>query len=353
MKETAVLLANDMFRSVHAKTSHGLVRGPCRYQIVAVVDQTCTGEDSGELLDGVHRGIPIVSSVAALLSRVKPDRCIVGVATPGGVLPDSLHADLVTAARAGVGLVNGLHTLLADDPAIAAAAAEGGSEILDIRRPRPVKELCHWRGDSTQIQTPRLAILGTDCAIGKRTTATLLTQRLEDEGVKTEMLSTGQTGFLQGARHGFFFDATPNDFVSGELERAVLECVAESKPRLIVLEGQSSFFNPSGPCGAELILSAGAKHVVIQHAPRREYHLELHHVGARIPPVEKHIAMAELLGAEVIAVTLNQEGMNSAEAKVERDRLRDVLNIPVLLPLTDGVDELASVVRRRVLEEEG
>lgn len=349
MKETAVLLANGLFRTGNAKTSHGLVRGPCRYQLLAVVDATCAGEDAGVVLDGVARGIPIVASVAELLERVKPDRCVVGVATPGGVLPPALHADLVTAARAGVGLVNGLHTLLADDPSIAAAAAEGGAEIHDIRKPRPVKTLAHWRGDSTRITTPRLAILGTDCAIGKRTTAALLTQRLEDQGVKTEMLSTGQTGFLQGARHGFFFDATPNDFVSGELERVVLECVAESRPRLIVLEGQSSFFNPSGPCGAELILSAGARHVVLQHAPRREFHIELDHVGARIPPIEKHIAMAELLGAEVIAVTLNQEGMNSSEAMAERDRLRESLGLPVMLPLTDGVDELASVVRRRVL----
>ena len=37
-------------------------------------------------------------------------------------------------------------------------------------------------------------------------------------GRRTEVIYTGQTGWLQGFRHGFIFDATLNDFVSGELE---------------------------------------------------------------------------------------------------------------------------------------
>ncbi|MEM6733682.1 MAG: NAD-dependent epimerase/dehydratase family protein, partial [Myxococcota bacterium] len=199
------------------------------------------------------------------------------------------------------------------------------------------------------LKTPRVAVLGTDCCIGKRTTASLLTEHLRAEGVKAEMISTGQTGYLQGTPHGFFFDATPNDFVSGELERVTLECVRASTPELIIFEGQSSFFNPSGPCGAEFILSGGARHVILQHAPKREFHDDLEHLRARIPPPEKHIAMAELLGATVLAVSINEEGMTRDEAVAERDRLQDTLKLPVVLPLQDGVGELAQLVKQQVL----
>ena len=77
-------------------------------------------------------------------------------------------------------------------------------------------------------------------------------------GIHTELIYTGQTGWMQGARFGFVLDATPNDFVSGELEHAILACDAALSPDLIIIEGQSGLRNPSGPCGAELLLSAQA-----------------------------------------------------------------------------------------------
>ncbi|MEO1173456.1 MAG: DUF1611 domain-containing protein, partial [Myxococcota bacterium] len=180
MTETAIILANEFFDTPHAKTSHGLVRGPCRFQLLGVVDAGCSGRDAGEVLDGIPRDIPVFESVAAALAEHRPTYAIVGVATPGGVLPASMRRDLIEAARGGVGLINGLHTLLCDDPEIAAAASEGGAQILDIRRPRPVSELAHWHGDILEVSTPRVAVLGTDCAIGKRTTATFLLQRARE-----------------------------------------------------------------------------------------------------------------------------------------------------------------------------
>ena len=62
-RETAVILANGLFRTPFAKTAHGLVRGPCRYRIVGIIDNGCAGEDAGELLDGRRRDIPIFESV--------------------------------------------------------------------------------------------------------------------------------------------------------------------------------------------------------------------------------------------------------------------------------------------------
>ena len=54
-RETAVILANGVFRTPFAKTAHGLVRGPCRYHVVGIVDDSCAGEDAGEVLTAAER----------------------------------------------------------------------------------------------------------------------------------------------------------------------------------------------------------------------------------------------------------------------------------------------------------
>lgn len=347
-RETAVVLANDAFTTPSAKTAHGLIRGPSRYELVAVVDASTAGSDAGELLDGRRRGVPVVDSMRDVLRSWQPDRCVVGVAPSGGHLPPALQRDLVSAAEAGVGLVSGLHTLLGHDAEIVAAAKRGGAEILDIRQPAEPDRLAHWSGEICHVRTPRVAVLGTDCCIGKRTTATWLVQELRKSGVRTELVFTGQTGWLQGASYGFFLDATPNDFVSGELERVVIACSREADPDLMILEGQSSFFNPSGPCGAEFILSAGARAVILQVAPGRIFHDDLEDTQTRIVPAEKHVAMAELLGAEVIACTVNGEGLSEAEAIAACESLHRTLGLPVIRPREEGLDALVRVVQRYI-----
>ena len=136
-RETAVILANGLFRTTFAKTAHGLVRGPSRYRIVGIIDSTCAGRDAGELLDGRGRGVPIFASVRAAAEETGsvPDYCIVGLATSGGVMPPELRADLLDAAELGSSLINGLHTLLVDDPEILGMTERRRTRIIDIRRP--------------------------------------------------------------------------------------------------------------------------------------------------------------------------------------------------------------------------
>ena len=258
----AVVLANGHFTDSDAKTAHGLVRGSRRFEVVGVVDAACAGADAGELLDGHARSIPISASLAdAVAKAAKPPlACVIGVATEGGVLPDELRRELLHAADHGMQLVNGLHQLLANDEELVARCRASGAEIVDIRRPRHFSELSFWSGRIRQLEIPRIALLGTDCALGKRTTAGLLLEALRARSVSADLVFTGQTGWLQGFDHGFIFDATPNDFVSGELERAAARMrTAKAIPTSSCIEGQAALRNPSGPCGSEMIvLSAGA-----------------------------------------------------------------------------------------------
>lgn len=348
-RETAVILASGMFRTPFAKTAHGLVRGPCRYRVVGIIDHSCAGQDAGELLDGRVREIPIFESVNRMLELIdaKPDYCVIGVATSGGVMPPELRRDLIDAAQAGISLVNGLHKLLTDDPELVSLVEGRGARIIDIRRPLPTSELHYWTGEVLSLDTPRVAVLGTDCAIGKRTTASLLQNACCEAGLRAEMVFTGQTGWLQGYPYGFILDATANDFVCGELESAILACQRETEPDLIFIEGQSALRNPMGPCGSELILAGGAKGVILQHAPAREFFDDLEDLGCRIPPIAEEIHLIGLLGAEVWAVTLSEENIVSEDAEEMRLRMADKLGIPVFLPLRDDLSGLVEIIKNK------
>jgi uncharacterized NAD-dependent epimerase/dehydratase family protein len=348
---TAVVLAPGAFATDKAKTAHGLVRGSDRFQVVAVVDASTAGRDAGEVLDGRRREIPIFASLgeARAGARTPPDTCIVGVAAGGGAMSAAVRALLVEAAEAGLTIINGLHDLAADDPDIAAAAARSGARLVDVRRPRPRSELHFWTGEIAQVRAPRLAVLGTDCALGKRTTARMLCQAAAAADLKAEMIYTGQTGWMQGGRYGFIFDSTPNDFVSGELEAAVVACDRNERPDIIVIEGQSSLRNPSGPCGSEMLVSAGARGVILQHAPARPCFKG--HPGFAIPRLDEELQLIALYGARVLAITLNGDGMAAADLREAQRVLMARLALPVVRPLEEGVEALVPVVRQYIEAE--
>ncbi len=350
---TAVLLCNGLYATVNGKTAHGLVRGSDRYRIVGVVDPPTAGRDAGEALDGVRRGIPIFAALDEALSRLeeKPACAIVGIATHGGRMTPEIRAALREALEKGLSVVNGLHEFASDDPELARLAERNGLTITDVRKVKPRSELHFWTGEILKLATPRIAVLGTDCALGKRTTTRLLVEACRKGGIAAEWIATGQTGWLQGAPFGIVLDALPNDFVTGELEHAVLSCARELAPEVIFLEGQSALRNPSGPCGSELVLSGAARGVILQHAPGRVFFEGHEKEGYRIPPVEEEIELIRLLGARTLALALNGQGLTAEELGEARRGLERRLGIPAALPLEEGVGSLVPAVREYVREE--
>jgi len=347
MKKRALILANSLFDSVFAKTTHGLLRGPSRYEILGVIDPDHAGQDVGVLLDGHERKIPFYRSMSDALRHVSaaPTHCVIGVATVGGVLPSALREDLFAAASAGLTLVNGLHQLLSDDVELA-KVAKGG--IIDLRKPRPASELRFWTGEILSVPTPRIAILGIDCAIGKRTTAMLMQKSFLEQGIKAEVIYTGQTGWLQGMKYGFIFDATLNDFVSGELEHAIVRCYQEAKPDVILLEGQSALRNPAGPAGSEFICSARSSGVIFQHAPARSHFEDFEHLDCMLPSLAEEIELIRLLGSEVWGMSLFTRGLDHSESAKAAKELEAKHQIPVIRSLEDGVGRLVITIRERL-----
>lgn len=357
MTQTAAVLTHGWFSTVNAKTAHGLVRGPSRYRVIGLVDHACAGRDAGEVLDGEPRGIPIFATLDELIAAVgKPDVCVVGIATPGGVLPEEFRRLLLDAVRRGVGLVNGLHTFVSDDSEIAGIAAVTGAPLLDLRKPKPRSQLRFWSGAIRSVRAPRVAVLGTDCALGKRTTSQVLVAACKDAGLNAALVYTGQTGWLQGMRHGFILDSTVNDFVSGELERAVVDCDRDQSPDVIFLEGQSALRNPSGPCGAELLVSAEARGVILQHAPAREFFEEQEDLGNRIPDLASEITLIGLYGARVLAVAVNHEHLPEADREAARQKIERDTGVPAFFPLPTqarGADRAVAAIREYLQQQLG
>jgi uncharacterized NAD-dependent epimerase/dehydratase family protein len=346
-KSNAIIITAGHLDGNSGKTAHGLIRGTDRYNIVGVIDSNHAGEDAGEVLDGKKRNIPVYATIEefAKTSKQTAKYCIIGVATKGGVIPDSLRALLKDGLVHGYSLVNGLHEYISDIPELADFARARGLEIIDVRKPKKFKDLHFWSGKIKSVHCPKIAVLGTDCALGKRTTTRFLTEAMRKAGFRAEMIYTGQTGWMQGAKYGFVFDSTLNDFISGEMEHAVVQCWEEAKPDIIFIEGQSALRNPSGPAGAEWIVSADANAAVIQHNPSRKQYKDMEYYPAYIPEIQDEIALIKIYGAPTVAITVNTSKMTEQEAREYAAQKEKELGIPVILPLEDGVDRLVAVFK--------
>ncbi len=344
--EKAIVLTGGRLATDDAKTAHGLIRESNRFLITGMVDKAHAGQDAGEVLDGRKRNIPIFADVAAAMVT-DPVTCIVGVATVGGVFPGNLLEEVKTAIRHRLSIVNGLHDYLSQRPEITQLAAEYQVTLTDIRLPRNISDLHFWTGKIFGINVPVIAVIGTDCSLGKRTTARMLINACAAGGLSTQMIYTGQTGWLQGGKYGFILDSTLNDFVSGELEHALLSCERETRPDCIFIEGQSALRNPSGPCGAELLVSGNARYVILIHAPKRKYY-EHEPAWGRIPGIASEIDLIEHYGASVIGVALNTEGCTTEEATGFIQHYEQQLGIPVMLPIQEGCASFVPVIRNLV-----
>jgi uncharacterized NAD-dependent epimerase/dehydratase family protein len=344
--EKAIIITNGLLKADEAKTAHGLIRESKRYEIVGVADPLYAGKDAGEVLDGIHRNIPVFETIAEAM-KVNPLFCIIGVATVGGIFPGDLIEQVKIAIEHKLSIVNGLHDHLSARPEIKKLADENNVELIDIRIPKKRKDLHFWSGEIFNMKTPVIAVLGTDCALGKRTTARFVMNECNKANIHAQMIYTGQTGWLQGGKFGFIFDSTLNDFVAGELEHAIVSCNEQTNPDLILIEGQSALRNPSGPCGSEMLVSGNAKSVILVTAPKRKYY-EHNPAWGAIPSIESEIALIKHFGSTVIALALNTEYCSNEEAFALQAEYESRLNIPVMLPLQEGCGKIIPVIQKLI-----
>ena len=344
----ALVYCEGAFNTPNGKTAHGLVRFTERYEVVGVIDSTYAGKDAGLVLDGRENGIPVFedlgSSLEILGTGNHPETLVIGLAPDGGRLPSSARAAIKEALESGLNVDSGLHDFIGKDAGLMAVAKKNGCRVRDVRKTPDRDQLHFFTGKIEEVDCMKIALLGTDSAIGKRTTAWIIVHACRKAEFRAEMVGTGQTAWMQGAKYSIIMDSCINDFVSGEIEHAVYEAWKNESPDLIVIEGQGSLMNPAYPGGFEILAAGRPDYVVLQHAPKRlEYD---GFPGYPIQPLKEQISAIEIIsGKKVIAVTVNHENMTKPEIGLACTDITQETGLPAFDLLEYGAGELVELLK--------
>jgi len=316
-----LLFLGDTTLGGYAKTAFGL-RDWARERCVG--EYACDGAT-------VTTGLPFLTPAQAQVRGARA--LVIGVANPGGVIPDAWIPALLDALQAGLDIVSGMHTRLADVPALAQAAARHGRRLVDVRQPPAGIPTASGRKRSGK----RLLTMGTDCALGKKYTALALARAFTAKGIANDFRATGQTGILI-AGHGMPIDAVVSDFAAGAAE---LLSPDAADGHWDIIEGQGSLFHPAY-AGVSLALLHGSQPdvVVICHEPGRDRMLG--HPDFRVPGIEETIELALLLGRRTnpaircAGVSLNTAHLDEIDALRLLDSESRRLGLAVADPIRGG-----------------
>jgi uncharacterized NAD-dependent epimerase/dehydratase family protein len=172
-----------------------------------------------------------------------------------------------------------------------------------------MKDLHVFTGKRSEVTAPVVAVLGTDCACGKRTTAVELNNTLNSLGIKSVLVATGQSGLMQGAMYGVAIDALVSQFVVGEIENAVIQAFNNEKPDIILVEGQSAVSHPAFMGSLGILKGSNPDGVILQHPPARKTRCDFPNL--KMPTVESEIKLIEAISqAKVMAIALSHEDLS-------------------------------------------
>lgn len=332
-----VLLVEGAFGVLSAKTAVGVLRySP--HEIVAVLDSTHAGKTVQDVL-GFGGSIPVVANVAETL-KFSPDVALIGIAPTGGRLPDAWRQIVFDAINAHLEIWSGMHAFLSDDPDFADEAERKGVRLWDVRRPPANLQVAN--GSALTTRAFVVLMVGSDCNVGKMTTALELQKHVRAKGYKAAFVATGQTGILIEG-DGTPLDAIPGDFMSGEVERLVVQA-DQAGADVIFVEGQGSVVHPGfGAVTLALMLGSMADAYVLCHLPSRttfrpDYDIPL-------PPLPMVVRQYEDLmeyfkAPKVRCVALNTYDQNDADAQKTVEETETLLKLPAADPIRHGVARL-------------
>ncbi len=341
MKTSALVYSENEFGKIDGKVANGLARHSEKYEILGIIDSTKAGLDAGDYLDGIKNGIPVFKSMDDALRNFSsvPEFFIYGIAPLASFLDQSQRDVLFAAMKKGMNIVNGLPEFLSEDGEFIQMAIECGVRIHDIRKPPPRKELHGFTGRIHDVSTPVITVMGTDCAVGKRTTTVKLVEALKREGLNAAFIATGQTGLLQGAKYGVAVDVLSSGFSTGEVEHAILAADENQHPDIIVVEGQGALSHPAFTSSAAILRGAVPDAIIVQHPPKRINHCDYPDIP--MPTLAGEIGLIEMFsGSKVVAITLNHEDMSDDEMAAAVLEYEFLYELPVTDVLTSGCGKL-------------
>jgi uncharacterized NAD-dependent epimerase/dehydratase family protein len=265
---------------------------------------------------------------------------VIGVANRGGVLSHTWLPTLREALEAGLDLISGLHSRLAQDAELKTKADLLGRRLIDVREPPRNIPIA----TGTKRTGKRLLTVGTDCALGKKYTALVLARAFRERGVKADFRATGQTGILI-AGTGIPIDAVAADFIAGAAE---LLSPDAAEDHWDIVEGQGSVFHPSY-AGVSLGLLHGTQPdvIVLCHEAGRDkvLGLEDYPTPTLDEAIALHLTLARRTNPKVrcAGVSLNSSSFDEASARAVLAALGAAVHLPVADPLRPG-PELEALV---------
>jgi len=344
MRETAIVYGEGQLGKLDGKVTNGLVRHSEKYEICGVTDSTKAGMDAGEYLDGVRKGIPVFRDIEDAIGKLAfvPKYFIYGIAPLASYITRQQRETVFAAMEKGMDIINGLPEFFTEDDEFMEKARAHGVQIHDIRKPPPRKDLHIFTGSIFRVATPVITVFGTDCAVGKRTSAVLLAETLRRRGLTTAFVATGQTGLLQGARYGVAVDVLSSGFQTGEVEHEIVKAVETEHPDIVVVEGQGALSHPAFTSSTAIIRGARPRAIILQHPPKRKERCDF--PGIPMPTLESEIKLIEIIsGAKVIALTLNHENMTDKEIEDTVVEYEGTYGLPTMDVLKHGCEK---IVRR-------
>jgi uncharacterized NAD-dependent epimerase/dehydratase family protein len=312
LNQRVAILLHEGVIGTNGKTGLAILRYS-ETPIVAVIDRETAGKSLPELTN-IKRDVPIVASVAAAL-EYQPEVLVIGIAPGGGALPSDFWDEIKDALKAGMSLVNGLHTPLANIPELK-ELLKPGQLIWDVRKEPPNLNVA--TAIASTLPCRRVLTVGTDMAIGKMSTSLELHRASRLRGLRSKFLATGQTGvMLEG--DGVALDAVRVDFAAGAVEQIVMRYGKNYD--ILHIEGQGSLLHPGSTATLPLIRGSQPTQLVLVHRAGQTHNRNNPHVP--IPPLPEVIKLYETVASAggafgfvpVVGIALNTAHLDESAAK--------------------------------------
>lgn len=312
-----------------AKTAVSLLRYQ-RNSVCAIFDRANSGKTAGDVV-GIGDSIPVIGSLEEIPGPLQADSIYLGLAAPGGGIPEAWIPILEDSLARHLDIVSGLHTRIGSLPELKSAAARSGSRIFDLRR-------CEFHQvaklPELSPRQRRILTVGSDCNVGKMTTALEMHAAAAAEGVRSGFVATGQTGIMIHGS-GIAVDAIVSDFISGASEQLIL---AQPDPEVLWIEGQGSLTQPIfSAVTLGLLHGSRPTDLILCHDWSRIVH---RHTQIPIPPLAFIRDLYENLcrpvhPAKVIALSIASHVLDEYEWNTVRHEMQNRLQVPVFDPIRD------------------
>lgn len=331
------LLMHEGTQSIMGKTGLALLRFS-QSPIVAVIDYQAAGRSLLEL-SGIDKPIPVVKSLTEALTYT-PDVLAIGIAPSGGKLPDAWFQEIEQAVKAGLSIVNGLHTPMAEHPALKPWVRDY-QWVWDVRK--EPEGLTVGSGKAAELACKRILTVGTDMSVGKMSATLELHRACLRQGLRSKVIATGQTNLMLGD-DGVALDAVRVDYASGAVEQQLMRHGPNYD--FIFVEGQGSLLNPASTATLPLLRGTQPTHLVLVHRAGQTHIQNFPQVP--IPELPKVVELYEQVvaaggafyPAKVVAIALNTGHLTAAEAEVAIQAVQAQTKLPCADIFRTGAEKL-------------